>query len=207
MNGGVSRSRPVSRLPADRDAAGGVEDLLDERGDQRGLGGGVLLGPDHVDGAAGLEERLRVQADGSGGGEGVGDDVGVGEAADGVAEGLPDAGAGLVDDPLGFLQGAADRGELRVVTEDGGGFGVGVVLAPPDEVGDAGVGEGGGEEVGGHHVDGAAFEERMIPGAVGAGVRWWWRGAGPEPAVSRWSWWCSRGSGSTGPGAASRWHR
>ena len=41
--------------------AGGVEDVLDERGDQRGLGGGVVVGPDHIQGAAGPDERLGVE--------------------------------------------------------------------------------------------------------------------------------------------------
>ena len=88
------------------------------------------LGPDHVDGAAGADERVGVEPGLLGVGEGAVGDVGVGEAADGVAEGLPDPGPGLLDHGLGLLQGAADRGELGMVAEDVGGFGVGVVLAP-----------------------------------------------------------------------------
>jgi hypothetical protein len=148
--------------------AGGVEDMLDERGHQRGLGGGVVVRADHIQGAASPNEGGGVEAGLFGVGEGGLGKVGVGEAADGVAEGLPDAGPGLLHHVLGLLQGAAHGGQSGMVAEDVGGFGVGVVLAPGHELRNRSTGQVGGEQVGGEDVDGAALEEPMIAGPVGA---------------------------------------
>ena len=111
-------------------------------------------------------------------GEGAVGDVGVGEAGDGVAEGLPDPGPGLLHHGLGLLQGAADGGQSGMAAEDVGGFGVGVVLAPGRRTRDRRAGQAGGEQVGGEDVDGAAFEERDgSPPRRAVAVAGWWRGA------------------------------
>ena len=105
----------------------------------------------------------------------AGRDLGIGEAGDRVAQGLPDARAGLLDDSLSLLQGSPHRRELRVAAQDGGGFGVEIVLAPTDELLEGRPGQGGREQVGGQHVDGSSFEEGMVTTAIG-GVA----GGGPE---------------------------
>ena len=195
MNGGVSRSRPVVGTVGEREPAGGVEDVLDERGDQRGLGGGVVVGADHIQGAAGPDERVGVEAGLFGVGEGAVGEVGVGEAADGVAEGLPDPGPGLLDHGLGLLQGAADGGEAR-----GGRGGCRRLRCrcrsgTSHELRDGRAGQGGGEQVGGEDVDGAAFEERDGSRRRRCAVAGGGADAGPGRGVSPPSPWCSPGSG------------
>ena len=85
-------------------------------------------------------------------------------------DGFPDTGSRLLHNGLSLLQGPSNGCELRTAAQDPGGFGIKIVLAPADEVVQRCFGDAGGEQVGGQHVDGAAFEEGVVAGLAFVGV-------------------------------------